>query len=41
METTTRNIKKFENYRELYSWFVFAALFFLGIEIMLGRRRLP
>ncbi len=41
METTTRNIKKFENYRELYSWFVFAALFFLGIEIKLGRRRLP
>ncbi len=41
METTTRNIKKFENYRELYSWFVFAALFFLGIEILMGRRRLP
>lgn len=41
METTTRNIKKFENYRELYSWFVFAALFFLGTEILLGRRRLP
>lgn len=41
METTTRNIKKFENYRELYSWLVFAALFFLGMELILGRRRLP
>ena len=41
METTTRNIKKFENYRELFSWFVFAALFFLGAEILIGRKRLP
>ena len=41
METTTRNIKKFENYRELYSWLIFAALFCLGIEIVVGRRRLP
>ncbi len=41
METTTKNIKKFENYRELYSWFVFAALLFLGSEIVVGRRRLP
>lgn len=41
METTTRNIKKFENYRELYSWLVFAALFFLGTEILIGRKRLP
>lgn len=41
METTIRNIKKFENYRELFSWFVFAALFFLAMEIVVGRRRLP
>lgn len=41
METTTRNIQKFENYRELYSWFVFAALFFLAMEIVMGRKRLP
>ena len=41
METTTRNIKKFENYRELFSWLVFAALFFLGMEIVAGRKRLP
>ncbi len=41
METTTRNIKKFENYRELFSWFVFASLLFLGAEILIGRKRLP
>ena len=41
METTIRNIQKFENYRELYSWFVFAALFFLAMEIVMGRKRLP
>ena len=41
METTTRTIKKFENYRELYSWCIFAALFVLGIEIAVGRKRLP
>jgi len=41
METTTRTIKKFENYRELFSWFVFAALFFLSAEILIGRKRLP
>jgi Ca-activated chloride channel family protein len=41
METTIRSIKKFENYRELYFWFVFAALFCLGIEIVVGRKRLP
>ncbi len=41
METTTRNIKKFENYRELFPWLVFVALFCLGLEIMMGRRRLP
>ncbi len=41
METTTRNIKKFENYQELFPWFVFTALFFLVAEIIIGRRRLP
>ncbi len=41
MEATTRNIKKFENYKELFSWLVFAALFFLAMEIMVGRKRLP
>ncbi len=41
METTTRTIKKFENYRELFSWFVFASLLFLGAEIVVSRKRLP
>jgi len=41
METTTRTIKKFENYRELFSWFVFAGLICLFIEILTGRKRLP
>ncbi len=41
METTTRSIKKFENYRELFSWFVFAALLLLGVEILISRKRLP
>ncbi len=41
METTTRTIKKFENYRELFAWFVFAALFLLAAEIVVGRKRLP
>ncbi|MBU1233961.1 MAG: VWA domain-containing protein [Proteobacteria bacterium] len=41
METTTRTIKKFENYRELFAWFVFASLIFLGAEIVVSRKRLP
>jgi Ca-activated chloride channel homolog len=41
METTIRKIKKFENYRELFPWFVFAGLFFLSAEILIGRKRLP
>jgi Ca-activated chloride channel family protein len=41
METTTRNIKKFENYKELFSWFVAAALLLLGVEVVVARRRLP
>ena len=41
METTTRTIKKFENYQELFSWLVFASLFLLGAEIVVSRKRLP
>ncbi len=41
METTTRTIKKFENYRELFLWFVLAALLLLAVEIMLVWKRLP
>ena len=41
METTTRTIKKFENYRELFVWFVAAAMLMLVAEIMLVWKRLP
>jgi Ca-activated chloride channel family protein len=41
MEATTRTIKKFENYRELFFWFVGAALIFLGLELLGSWRRLP
>lgn len=41
METTTRTIKKFEHYRELFPWFVGAALIFLGFELVGSRKRLP
>ncbi|WPD24703.1 MAG: VWA domain-containing protein [Candidatus Electrothrix scaldis] len=41
METTTRQIKHFDRYRELFSWLVFAALGLLGVELFISRRRLP
>ncbi|WP_136809103.1 vWA domain-containing protein [Desulfosediminicola flagellatus] len=41
METTTRTIKKFENYRELFSFFVIAALLLLGLELAAQRKQLP
>jgi Ca-activated chloride channel family protein len=41
METTTRTIKKFENYRELYPFLVLTALVLLGLELAAGRRQLP
>jgi Ca-activated chloride channel family protein len=41
METTTRRIKHFDRYRELFSWLVFAALVLLGAELFITRRRLP
>jgi Ca-activated chloride channel homolog len=41
METTTRTIKKFENYRELFPWIVGAALILLGFELWGSQRRLP
>lgn len=41
METTTRTIKKFEDFREVFPWFVGTALFFAGLELLAGRRRLP
>ena len=41
METTTRAIKKFENYRELFPYLVLAALGLLALEIGGRRRQLP
>ena len=41
LEKTSRTIKKFEHYRELFPWLVAAALVFLGFELAGGRRRLP
>jgi Ca-activated chloride channel family protein len=41
MEATTRTIKNFSRYRELFSWLIAAALLFLGIELFITRRRLP
>lgn len=41
MEATTRKIKHFSRYRELFSWLVFGALVLLGVELFVSRRRLP
>ncbi|BCL62846.1 hypothetical protein DGMP_35390 [Desulfomarina profundi] len=41
METTTRKIKKFEHYRELYPFLVLAALLLLAVEIYIARKKLP
>ena len=41
METTTRTIKKFENYRDPFPWIVGAALILLGFELWGSQRRLP
>lgn len=41
METTTRTIKKFENYRELFSIMAAAALLFLLFELYLRKNQLP
>jgi len=41
MEATTRTIKNFSRYRELFSWLIAAALLLLGIELFITRRRLP
>lgn len=41
METTTRTIKKFEHYRELFPWVVGVALLLLGLEFFSGWKRVP
>lgn len=41
METTTKTIKKFEEYRELFPFFLAAALLLLAFEIFSSGKRLP
>jgi len=41
METTTRTIKKFEHYRELFPFFILTGLALIFVEIALTRRKLP
>jgi len=41
METTTRSIKQFEHYRELFPLFVCLSFLFLGGEFLLRRKHLP
>lgn len=41
METTTRTIKKFENYRELFGYLLLAILLLLGIELHQTTKRIP
>jgi len=41
MEATTRKIKHFSRYRELFSWLVLTALALLAVELFISRRRLP
>jgi Ca-activated chloride channel homolog len=41
METTTRTIKNFEHYRELFPILVIAALLLFGLELLQDHKRLP
>lgn len=41
METTTRTIKKFENYRELFPYLVVLIFLLLGLEVYQSRKRVP
>jgi Ca-activated chloride channel family protein len=41
METTTRTIKNFEHYRELFPFFVSGALILLGFALYNSRKKLP
>ncbi|MBW2328070.1 MAG: VWA domain-containing protein [Deltaproteobacteria bacterium] len=41
MEATTRKIKHFSRYRELFPWLVLTALALLAVELFVSRRRLP
>ena len=41
METTTRTMKNFEQYRELFPFLVLAALLLFGLELLREHQRLP
>ena len=41
METTTRTIKKFEHFRDLFPLMIFAALMLLGLDLFQSRKKLP
>jgi Ca-activated chloride channel family protein len=41
METTTRTIKNFEHYREMFPFPLIAALLLLALELLRNQRRLP
>lgn len=41
METTTRKIKKFENYREIFSYLILALFLVLALELFISRNRTP
>ncbi len=41
METTTKTIRKFENYHELFAYLVAAALLVLGLDIYRSNKRIP
>ncbi len=41
MEVTTRTIKHFTSYRELFTWLTGMAIMLLGFELVSGRSRLP
>ena len=41
MEATTRKIKHFSRYRELFAWLVATTLLLLAVELFITRRRLP
>ncbi len=41
MEATTRTIRHFSRYRELFSWMIALALMLLALELFISRRRLP
>ncbi|SDP37405.1 vWA domain-containing protein [Desulforhopalus singaporensis] len=41
METTTRNIKNFENYRELFPYLLFGVFLLFSVELYQARKRVP